>query len=520
MTTPLTTSLVSASRESAPARVLVVDDDEVDRLAVRRSLLKAGVAATVDDATSPDDVLERVATGDYQCVFLDYRMPGVDTRALLQRIQERARDVPVVILTGHGDEAIAVELMKSGAVDYLSKAALTAERLASTLRYALQTARAAESRRHVEHALREREAELRTLANSIPQLTWIADASGQRRWFNDRWYEYTGLSREQSLGAGWQVAHHPDHIVRVRDGQIAAFARGEAWEDTFPLRRRDGTYRWFLARAVPIRDEEDGASRWFGTHTDITDQKQGELERERLLVLEKEARAEAERATRARDEVLAVLAHDLRNLMHTVVASASVIELAADEDKRKRQIAILQRSTREMDRLMSDLLDVARIEAGTFAIRRDRVDVGALIREALELFDPQAVSRGIALGGDVPGSLPPVLADRDRLLQVLSNLLANALKFTPAEGAISVRAASLAETLQVSVEDSGSGIRQEDLPHVFDRFWQARPTSRVGAGLGLAICKGIVEAHGGRIWAESTLGRGTTLHFTLPLRGT
>jgi signal transduction histidine kinase len=316
------------------------------------------------------------------------------------------------------------------------------------------------------------------------------------------------------------VAHHPDHIVRVRDGQIAAFARGEAWEDTFPLRRRDGTYRWFLARAVPIRDEEDGASRWFGTHTDITDQKQGELERERLLVLEKEARAEAERATRARDEVLAVLAHDLRNLMHTVVASASVIELAADEDKRKRQIAILQRSTREMDRLMSDLLDVARIEAGTFAIRRDRVDVGALIREALELFDPQAVSRGIALGGDVPGSLPPVLADRDRLLQVLSNLLANALKFTPAEGAISVRAASLAETLQVSVEDSGSGIRQEDLPHVFDRFWQARPTSRVGAGLGLAICKGIVEAHGGRIWAESTLGRGTTLHFTLPLRGT
>ena len=164
---------------------------------------------------------------------------------------------------------------------------------------------------------------------------------------------------------------------------------------------------------------------------------------------------------------------------------------------------------------MTDLLDVARIESGTFAIRKERVDTSTLLHEAVELCGPQGFAMQVAVAAEVADDVKPMHADRDRLLQVLSNLLANALKFSEAGTKVVVRAANTDGAVQVSVKDAGRGISEDDLPHVFDRFWQANRTSRAGAGLGLAICKGIVEAHGGRIWAASILGRGTTFHFEI-----
>jgi PAS domain S-box-containing protein len=709
--------------------------------------------------------MARLAPGAYDCVLLDYYLPGVDTVALLQRMRAVAGDVPIVVITGRGDEDIAVEFMKAGAVDYLPKASLTPERLTTSFRYALEMARTASARRqaeeelreqesrfrtlanaipqlawmtdadgsihwynqrwydytgttleemqgwgwqkvhHPDHVqrvvdrirrsfetgepwedtfplrradgeyrwflsravpmhrtdgtisgwfgtntdvterieaermLREREAEFRSLANAIPQLAWIADSDGRRYWFNDRWYKYTGLRPDQCVGLGWHLAHHPDHRARVFEGQLASFKAGREWEDTYPLRRADGEYRWFLSRAVPIKDPEGRVLRWIATNTDISErlesehaiaaseerfrralaietvgvifftvdgqitaandaflrmagytqadvnagrvrwdeltapefmprsrhaveeftatgrttpyekqyvrpdgtrwwalfaatrlneregvefvvdltaQKAVECEREALLERERGARADAERATRVRDEVLAILAHDLRNPLQSVLGAASMLALTAEQDKRQRQLKVIERGVRNMERLVSNLLDVARIESGTFAIRKDRVDTITLIREAIELCEPQALAGQIALGAELRDDVKPVLADRDRLLQVLSNLLGNALKFSDAGGKVVVRAANADGFVQVSVEDSGRGIPGDDLPHVFDRFWQADGASRAGAGLGLAICKGIVEAHGGRIWAASTVGLGTTFHFVIP----
>jgi signal transduction histidine kinase len=204
--------------------------------------------------------------------------------------------------------------------------------------------------------------------------------------------------------------------------------------------------------------------------------------------------------------------------MHTVMAAASMLGLAAEEDKRRRHVAIIQRSMKEMDRLISDLLDVARIESGTLPMQLERVDVHALADQTLELFEAQALARRIALSAHVAPDVPPINADRNRLIQVLSNLLDNALKFTEDDRDVSLHATQVEGAVQISVRDAGAGIPEEDLPHVFDRFWQANRASRAGAGLGLAICKGIVEAHGGRIWAVSTVGQGTTIHFTLPQR--
>src|SRR5687767_339643 len=213
-------------------RILVVDDDQLDRLAVRRCLQQAGIAAEVDEAGSGAEAIGLIRPGSHDCVLLDYHIPGSDTAALLRSVTDKAGDLPVVILTGRGDEGIAVEFMKSGAADYLPKAALNPERLATSLRYAQEMSRNAASRRRAEVALSEREAEFRTLANAIPQLAWMADTQGRRYWYNQRWYEYTGLRPDESLGLGWYLAHHPDHRSTVAASQAAKFGQGEAWEDT------------------------------------------------------------------------------------------------------------------------------------------------------------------------------------------------------------------------------------------------------------------------------------------------
>jgi PAS domain S-box-containing protein len=496
-------------------RILVVDDDKLDRLAVRRCLQQTGIAAEIDEAGSAAEAIERVRPGSHDCVLLDYLMPGSDTVALVRSLAGQADDVPVVILTGRGDQDIAVEFMKAGAVDYLPKGALSPERLATSFRYAQEMSRSATARRRAELALREREMEFRTLANAIPQMAWMADTQGRRYWYNQRWYEFTGLRPDESLGLGWYLVYHPDQRSTVVASQAAKVEEGKGWEETVRLRRRDGEYRWFLARAMPVRGEDGAIRGWVGTDTDVTEQKEAQLERERLLGLEQAASAEAVRAARARDDMLGIVAHDLRNPIQNIAMAAAALTIVG-EDKRTHLVDIIHRSTKEMERLISDLLDVTRIESGTFSINKTQVDVHALLADTCQRFEPQALARNIPLGWELSAEVAAIDADHDRLSQVLSNLVGNALKFTPTGGRVTLRAASDEGAMRISVEDTGIGIPPEDLPYVFDRFWQATRSSRAGAGLGLAICKGIVEAHGGRIWATSTAGSGTSIHITLP----
>ena len=230
------------------------------------------------------------------------------------------------------------------------------------------------------------------------------------------------------------------------------------------------------------------------------------------------SREHDERATRWRDETLAVVAHELRDPLHTIaVGLETMLKLQPPVDERAtRQLVVMQRAVRSMNRLILDVLDVTRIEAGNFARAQEQVQVQPLLDEVRELFEVPAQQRSISLACHAPQAVPCAVGERDRLLRVLSNLVGNAVKFTPPGGRISVHARVLEEALHFSVEDTGPGIPSESLPQLFDRFWQADRTGRVGIGLGLPIAKAIVEAHGGRIWAESVLGRGTTFHFTVP----
>lgn len=256
------------------------------------------------------------------------------------------------------------------------------------------------------------------------------------------------------------------------------------------------------------------------------ERKRLEIERAELLRAEREARAAAEAAVNARDEVLRIVAHDIGNSLSAVKIHTMVLErtLPADgqAEARKRTEAI-RNLTQQMDRLRQDLLDVAAIEAGRLSFEPHETALREVVDDVLGTVAGQAAEKGLALDADVPADLPAVWADRERLHQVLGNLMGNAVKFTPPGGRVSVTA-RLDPTageeghpgVRVAVEDTGPGISAEHLPHVFDRFWQARSTRRAGAGLGLAIARGVVEAHGGRIWATSEAGQGTTFEFTLP----
>jgi len=229
---------------------------------------------------------------------------------------------------------------------------------------------------------------------------------------------------------------------------------------------------------------------------------------------------EARAATRAREEVLAVVSHDLRNPLNAVLLGAVILDDYSEPDRWNerdlRQIRAIRSSAEQMTTLIHDLVEVVALESGTRVMQAGRLEPLKAIRSVAEMYEGLAAENGVAMAVP-PCDVPDVRADRARVLQVLSNLVGNALKFTPAGGTVAVTAETSGEAVVFHVADTGEGICPEHLPRLFDRFWQAERGDRKGLGLGLAIAKGIVEAHGGRIWAESTPGQGSTFSFTLPV---
>lgn len=224
-----------------------------------------------------------------------------------------------------------------------------------------------------------------------------------------------------------------------------------------------------------------------------------------------------EAAVHLRDDVLAIVAHDLRNPLDRI--SAGVVLLlddTFDAASRPRLLAVMERTVAGMNRLVRDLLDAASIDAGHLALDLRRVDVTALLENARETYSPRAEEKLLRLDCHAEDAFF-IHADQGRILQLLGNLLSNAIRLTTPRGQIDIRAARVDDMVELSISDTGPGIAPQDLPHVFERFWQGRREARGSAGLGLAIGKGIVEGHGGRMWVESVVGRGTTFSFTVPM---
>jgi PAS domain S-box-containing protein len=279
--------------------------------------------------------------------------------------------------------------------------------------------------------------------------------------------------------------------------------------------------------AVPLKlaDKIIGAVVWFTTgdsrRYDLRDLELAEELARRAALAVENARLyhESEQATRSRDQMLSVVAHDLRNPLNTMLMAAEMLADSAPPDSQThRHAKIVQRAGERMNRLVQDLLDVKRIESGRLAMEFQRTAAHALLLEAVETLRSLAASASIDLALENLGDeQPPVWADPHRVQQVFSNLIGNAIKFTPRGGRVVVRCTPGESALQFEVRDTGPGIPAEHLPHIFGQFWQANRRDHRGIGLGLAIAKGIVEAHSGKIWVESEPGEGSSFFFTLPV---
>ena len=229
------------------------------------------------------------------------------------------------------------------------------------------------------------------------------------------------------------------------------------------------------------------------------------------------ARDKAEDASRAREDMLGVVAHDLRNPLNLLMMTTELLgDAEPSKEKTDQLLGVMQRATRRMNRLIDDLLEVVRQESGRMMLDLGETSAASLLAQTAEMFQSAAQEKGVTLRVD---DCPPdvlVNADAERIVQVLSNLVGNAVKFVPAGGSVSLKCESSGNEAVFSVTDSGPGLDPDDLSRLFEKFWQRRRSDKRGVGLGLAIAKGIVEAHGGRIWAESKLGVGSTFYFALP----
>jgi PAS domain S-box-containing protein len=360
------------------------------------------------------------------------------------------------------------------------------------------------------------EARLHALIEASPLGIVIMDLDGEPIFYNPKGAELHEIRDEKAGGRAWVEAIHPDDREQVVSSWYEAARARRPWSETYRVIHQDGEVIWVSGRAAPM--VIDGRIAGFvGTLEDVTQRKRTESELEVRLAREQAARMDASKAIRARDRVLALVAHDLRNPLSAISMSASLLrDLPLAEGPRAQHLDMIQRAATGMDHLIEDLLDVSRMEAGRLAIKRSRVDVSELLFEMRDLFEPQARPQRISLECVIGQGLPPLIGDRDRLVQALSNLVGNALKFTPEGGRVVLSAHPRGGEVEISVADTGQGIAAEDLPRIFDRFWQVERASRAGAGLGLEIVKGIVEAHGGRVRVESVAGRGTTFHLFLP----
>jgi PAS domain S-box-containing protein len=377
--------------------------------------------------------------------------------------------------------------------------------------YIAGTFRDTTERRKAELALAESEERFHTLADNIPQLCWIVDSEGLASWFNKRWYDYTGTTPEQMKGWGWQSVHDPGTLPQVLEQWRGSTATGKAFDMVLPLRGSDGVFRQFLTRVMPVFNHEGKVVRWFGSNTDITEQIKAEEELRKLTEDLKQSNADLQQFAYA-------ASHDLQEPLRSVAGFTRLLEKRYEGKLDKKADEFINNiidDVKRMQIMIKDLLEYSRIDTRgeIFEVTDCSVALGGAIynlRSAVE-------KSGLQLTYD---ALPTLIADGSQLKRLFQNLISNAIKFR-SDKIPKVHISSRREGNHwlFSVQDNGIGIHPQDFSQIFLIFRRLHTSEEYpGSGIGLSICKRIVERHGGQMWLESAPGKGSTFYFTIPDR--
>jgi PAS domain S-box-containing protein len=373
-----------------------------------------------------------------------------------------------------------------------------------------------------ERALAASDARFRQLANSAPVLIWLADRTKGLTWVNESWLQFTGRSPEQELGFGWTENVHPDDLDKLLTQYASAFEARRPFRADFRVGRHDREWRWLVQSAVPLFESVEGFSGYVGSCADITDFRRAESEKEELLRAERAARSEAERLGHLKDEFLATLSHELRTPLNAILGWSTLLKrVSVGSEDYSRGLDTIERNARMQSQIIGDLLDMSRIISGKVQLDVQPINLQEVISGAVDAVRPSAEAKKLRLSVMLDAKVGRTRGDPNRLQQVFWNLLTNAVKFTPSGGRIDVLLERVNSHVEVSVEDTGIGIRPEFLAFAFDRFRQADASTtrrHGGLGLGLSIVKHLVELHGGSVRVKSAgEGQGATFVVALPI---
>jgi PAS domain S-box-containing protein len=365
--------------------------------------------------------------------------------------------------------------------------------------------------------LQRRSRELSDMIETIPAMAWTAGPDGSKPFVNRRWAEFTGSSAHDSAVSSWVDAVHPEDRQAYADKRRACFAAGEPFECEARFRGVSGEYRWLLARAVPFRDAHGQITRWYGLLTDIEDRKRAEEERERRRELETEL-AHINRVSMM-GELAASIAHEVNQPLSGVVnnGSACLRWLAANVPNLHEAREAARRIVRDGKRA-GEVIARIRTLTRTASAPAERLDLNETVRDVLILVEDKAKRENVSIRTDFGDDVLPVLGDRIQLQQVVLNLVMNAIEAMSAVGErpreLFMRTRNTENQVQVTVEDSGPGLDPNGMEKIFDPFYTTKAS---GMGMGLSICRSIVQSHGGRLWATAKDSPGTMFHFALPM---
>jgi PAS domain S-box-containing protein len=487
-------------REGATLRVCVADDDEVDRLALKRYLSDFRADITFVEAADASAAIELVQSQAFDCLLLGLNMPGRDGLSALRELRAAGYVLPIIVLSGHGDEETAVSVMKAGATGYLAKSNLSKTLLTQRLEYALRLAKAEAEAERASNAAQASEALLSLIVDSVPALIAYIDKHQRYRWLNVAYQnlhtvprsELVGKKLEEVVGPAAYAAVAP-YVKQALQGTAVSF------EQEIELR---GKKRWLEGTYVP---HHNGAhvEGFVAVIRDVT-----------------ERHFHGEQVSRQRQfeqELVGMVSHDLRNPISVIMMGASVLQRRADTSpEAQRTLSKIINNSERMVRMVSELLDFTQARlGGAIPVQRRREDMHQLARLALDSVQMAFPDRKFTLEthGDGAGEWDP-----DRIVQILTNLLTNAIDYSPADSMIQITSHGEESHVRLSFHNSGEPIPEAVLPVIFEPFRRGNKakTSNGNVGLGLYIVKQLVDAHQGRIEVSSQPDTGTTFNLTMP----
>jgi PAS domain S-box-containing protein len=511
---------------SAPLSLLLVEDDHFDAYEFQRAIGKTTIEIKeIRVCKYAEDALETLKTWLPDCIFIDYQLPKTNGLELLKQVKTIVPLIPVIILTSQGDERIAVEMMKAGAMDYFPKSEINSEKLSKALHTMSQVIEVERKRAKTQRELNDKEELIDKIALLSPNIIYVIDIEKWANIFHNKqiwsilgYLENDFTPEQNSLFAELfnkqdklAFLKHYDFVKHfVKDGQVI--------EKEFCLRHKNGSEVWIITREVPFRRNDAGeVQEVLGTAIDITQRKFVEKE---LL----RAKKEAEDASRIKSDFLSTMSHEIRTPMNAIVGFTDLLLTSSLSGQEQEYLHTIKYSADNLMVILNDILDFSKIEAGKLQLENFEFDLTEKLAYLQKTFDVSARRKQIDLIFDIDQNVPVhVIGDPHRLNQILVNLLGNALKFT-LEGFVRLSLQVITESansvdLRFDIYDTGIGVPQDKLNLIFDSFSQAHQNDATkffgGTGLGLSITKKITDLMNGRITARSELGKGSVFSVFL-----